>query len=121
MSEHRPEAMRSIPGPPAGSKDPVNRSRSERMGSTVRSRGAVLQAQQSFVPEPLHPLRYGRPGDADCCRSCSLCPPFDENPLDHDPSAERGERRLTMTHESLLSVRSCQPQTVKEALLMSTT
>jgi hypothetical protein len=44
-----------------------------------------------------------------------------QHPLHHKHSAQRGKSRSTMPHESLLSVRSRQPQTMKEALLMSTT
>src|SRR5918992_550363 len=91
------------------------------MGPAVRRGGPILEARQALLAVALHPFGYGGPRYSSGRGRRRLRPPFDQNPLHDQPSAERGKSRSTMSHESLLSVRSRQPQTVKEALLMSTT
>jgi hypothetical protein len=107
--------------PSASPQDAVYVPRRQGVGSAVRRGGAILEAKQPFLPVALHRLGHSCPGDPSRCSGGRLSPPLEENPIHHQPSAERGESRPTMSHESLLSVRSRQPQTVKEALLVSTT
>src|SRR6266540_2045995 len=121
MPQHRPQSVGTVARAPASPQDAVYVPRRQGVGSAVRRGGAILEAKQPFLPVALDPLGHSCPRHPSRCSGGRLSPPLEENPIYQQPSAERGESRPTMSHESLLSVRSRQPQTVKEALLMSTT
>ena len=122
VPEQRTESVRARLQPAALTKDPVHLALGECVRTAVRSRGAVLEPGRPFVAEAADPLVRGGAGHADGLGGAHHRPPFLLNPLDDQPSAERRELRPTMTHESLLPVRSSdKPQTVQGGSRLSTT